>query len=310
MYEKLTRKQSNRLEQQTLRVSVITIVGLAIAGIGFGLYIGSEAVMLDGFYALTSLLGSGLYLLAAKVVEKPADRHFQYGYAHIEPLVNSFNNLILLIVCLYALFNGLEGLRTGGNPVDVGNVVIYSLLSAAVCAIVWIYERRVAARSDSQLIRNDAREWMISMGFSIVTVLGFAMVWVLPEPYRSWWARYADSGVLATMALLLLPVPAKILYENMREVLLITNPDDAVAQRVNAVMRAIEAECDIASYSTHIAKTGRIHVIEINVIVGENFAPQTIPEIDALRARIWDAIGLPLEQAWLGILFTADPRWS
>ena len=51
-------------------------------------------------------------------------------------------------------------------------------------------------------------KWMISMGFSIVTVLGFAMVWVLPEPYRSWWARYADSGVVAMMALLLLPVPA------------------------------------------------------------------------------------------------------
>ena len=310
MYEKLTRKQANRLEQQTLRVSVITIVGLAIAGIGFGLYIGSEAVMLDGFYALTSLLGSGLYLLAAKVVERPADRHFQYGYAHIEPLVNSFNNLILLIVCLYALFNGLEGLRTGGNPVDAGNVVLYSLLSAAVAAAVWIYESRVAARSDSQLIRNDAREWMISTGFSLITLIGFAMVWVLPEPYRSWWARYADSGVLALMALLLLPVPAKILYENMREVLLITNPDDEVARRVDAVMRALETECDIASYSTHIAKTGRIHVIEINIVVGENFAPQSVPQLDALRARIWDAIGLPLEQAWLGILFTADPRWS
>ena len=109
---------------------------------------------------------------------------------------------------------------------------------------------------------------------------------------------------------MLLPVPVKILYEYMREVLLITNPDDEVAQRVSAVMRAIEAECDIASYSTHIAKTGRIHVIEINIVVGENFAPQSVPQLDALRARIWDAIGLPLEQAWLGILFTADPRWS
>ena len=68
MYRKLTRREVNRLEQRTLRVSVFAIVGLAIAGIGWGLYIGSEAVMLDGFYALTSLLGSGLYLLAAKVV--------------------------------------------------------------------------------------------------------------------------------------------------------------------------------------------------------------------------------------------------
>jgi hypothetical protein len=58
MYKKLTRREANRLEQRTLRVSVFAIVALAIAGIGFGLYIGSEAVMLDGFYALTSLFGS------------------------------------------------------------------------------------------------------------------------------------------------------------------------------------------------------------------------------------------------------------
>jgi len=310
MYKKLTRQQANRLEQRTLRISVITIVGLAIAGIGYGLYIGSEAVMLDGFYALTSLVGSGLYLLAARIVEKPADRRFQYGYAHIEPLVNSFNNLILLVVCLYALFNGLEGLRIGGNVVDATSVVGYSRLSAAVCAVVWAYETRVAKRTGSQLIRNDAREWMISMSFSLVTMLGFAMVWVLPEPYLSWWARYADSAILVLLALMLIPVPLKILYENMREVLLITHPDDEVAQRVNGVMKEIVAQDDIADYSTHIAKTGRIHFIEINIVVGPNFRPQSVPELDRLRSRIWEAIGLPMEQAWLGIMFTADPRWS
>jgi len=310
MYEKLTRQQANRLEQRTLRSSVFTIIGLAIAGIGYGLYIGSEAVMLDGFYALTSLVGSGLYLLAARIVEKPADRRFQYGYAHIEPLVNSFNNLILLIVCLYAFFNGLEGLRVGGNVVDATSVIVYSLLSAGVCAGVWAYESRVARRIGSQLIRNDAREWMISTSFSLVTMLGFAMVWVLPEPYRSWWARYADSAVLALLALLLIPVPLKILYDNLREVLLITHPDDEVAQRVNEVMGKIESEHDIAEYSTHIAKTGRIHFIEINIVVGPQFKPQSVPELDQLRSHIWDAIGLPLEKAWLGILFTADPRWS
>ena len=37
MYKKLTKQQANRLEQRTLRTSVFTIVGLAIAGIGFGL---------------------------------------------------------------------------------------------------------------------------------------------------------------------------------------------------------------------------------------------------------------------------------
>jgi cation diffusion facilitator family transporter len=310
MYKKLTRREANRLEQRTLRVSVFAIVALAIAGIGFGLYIGSEAVMLDGFYALTSLFGSGLYLLAARLVERPADRHFQYGYAHIEPLVNSFNNLILLVMLLYALFNGLEGLRTGGNPVDPGEVVLYSVLSAAACLAVWWYERRVAARIGSQLIRNDARDWMISTLFSVVTLAGFALIWVLPEPWAAWWGRYADSAMLALMAALLLPVPARIFYQNMREVLRMANPDDEVTQRVQAVMREVDAQYDIASYSTHVAKTGRIHVVEINIVVGEQFELRSVPELDTLRSRIWDAIGLPLEQAWLGIMFTAEERWS
>ena len=139
---------------------------------------------------------------------------------------------------------------------------------------------------------------MISLGFSLVTLLGFAMVWVLPEPYRGWWARYADSAVLALMALLLIPLPLKILHSNLREVLLITSPDNEIVQRVEAVMQQIRAEHDIAEYSTHIAKTGRIHFIEINMVVGPDFKPRGVPELDKLRARIWEVIGLPLEQAW------------
>ena len=111
------------------------------------------------------------------------------------------------------------------------------------------------------------------------------------------------------MALLLLPVPAKILVDNMREVLRMANPDNEVSQRVKrrcASRRRVRHR----HYSTHIAKTGRIHVIEINIVVGQEFEPRAVPEFDNLRSRIWDAIGLPLEQAWLGILFTADPRWS
>lgn len=45
-------------------------------------------------------------------------------------------------------------------------------------------------------------------------------------------------------------------------------------------------------------------------MVGEAFELRSVPQLDTLRCRIWDAIGLPLEQAWLGILFTTDPRWS
>jgi cation diffusion facilitator family transporter len=310
MYQKLTKIQANRLEQRTLKVSVATIVALALTAFGYGLTIESEVVILDGVFALISLVGSALYLLAARLVTLPSDRRFQYGYAHIEPLVNSINGLVMGMVCVYALLNGIGGLRGEGNPVDPAQVIVYGLVTAAVCATVWAYENRVARRIDSQLVRNDAREWMISLAFSAVTTVGFAVVYLLPEPWRSVWARYADSALVALMALLLLPVPWRIVSQNLREVLMMTGADEVLVGRVEGVIREIRAEHDVLSHSSHIVKIGRMHFIEVNIVVGPNFAPQRVSELDQLRARIWAAVGRPLDEAWLSICFTADPRWS
>lgn len=59
------------------------------------------------------------------------------------------------------------------------------MLSAAACLAVWWVEQRVAARIGSQLVRNDAREWMVGTLSSVVTLAGFAMIWVLPEPWAA-----------------------------------------------------------------------------------------------------------------------------
>jgi predicted Co/Zn/Cd cation transporter (cation efflux family) len=35
-----------------------------------------------------------------------------------------------------------------------------------------------------------------------------------------------------------------------------------------------------------------------------------VEQQDALRQRIWQATGLAMEQAWLSVALTADPRWT
>jgi cation diffusion facilitator family transporter len=310
MYKKLTKEQSGRLEERTLTVSLYVMLFLAVASLGVGLWLRSDVIILDGVFSLVSLLGSGLYLLAAKLVARPADCQFQYGYAHIEPLVNSVNALMLLVICVYGFFNGIEGIRTGGNAVDPRNIILYNIANSAVAGCAWAYEATMARRVDSQLLRNDAREWMISLAFSAATTLGFALVYVLPEPWRGTWLQYADSAMVAVMSLLFLPVPVKILNHNLREVLMMTGTDEVLVGRVEDEMRRIKAEYDIASHSSHIVKIGRIHFIELNLLVGPAFQLQRIEQQDQLRARIWAAAGRPIDEAWLSICLTADPRWT
>jgi len=303
------KKEASRIEQRTLTLSIYGVLVVAVGSIAYGLFLESDVVILNGIFSLLSLIGAGLSLLAAKLVVKPEDRRFPFGYSHVEPLVLSVNSFMVLLICLYALINGIERIRAGGNAVAAEGVIWFGLASGAVSLAVYHYERRVARRVDSPLIEADAREWLIDFGFSMVTLLGFVVLLFLEEPARGVWARYADPVMVSAMALLAVPLPLAVLRRSLREVLLMTDADDAVARRLETVMETIRAEHDIARYVHHVVKTGRTRFIEVDIVVGPNFALQTVAEQDRLRERIWRALGLSLDEAWLSICLTADPRW-
>ena len=304
------KKESSRLEQRTLVLSLLCVVVIALGSLAWGLAIESDVVILNGVFSLVSLIGSVLYLTAARLVARPADRHFQYGYAHVEPMVNSVNGMLVLVICTYAFINGIEGLRAGGSEVDASDVIWFGAVSGLICATVGSYELWMSRRTGSQLLRNDAREWLIDAAFSLVTLLGFAALFVLEDPLRSTWARYADSALVALLALLFLPIPLGVVWRNVRELLHMSNEDDAITRRVEAAMRVIRSEHDIRSHTTHVAKVGRSHLVEVNIVVGPRFELQTVEGQDGLRQRIWSAVDRPIDAAWLTINFTADPRWA
>jgi cation diffusion facilitator family transporter len=305
----LSRAAANRLEQGTLRISIYGVLILAVGSIAWGLCIESDVVILNGIFSFFSLIGGGLSLLAARLVVMPEDRRFPYGYSHLEPLVHSVNGLMVLIMCVYAFINGVEGIRQGGNAVDAGGVMGFAVVTGLFCLALGLYEMAVGRRVNSLLLKNDGKTWLMDALFSLVTFLGFAVLPFLDEPYRNIWARYADPAMVSVLALLLLPVPLAILNSSLREVLVMANADDALIQRVEAVLERVKTEHDVVRAVHHIARSGRTVFIEIDLVVGPAFALQTVAAQDGLRRRIWDAVGLPLEQAWLSISLTEDPRW-
>jgi cation diffusion facilitator family transporter len=299
-----------RLEQRTLLLSLVAVAGVALLSLAWGVAIESDVVILNGVFSMVSLIGSVLYLTAARLVTRPADRRFQYGYAHVEPLVSGANGLLVLVICVYAFINGIEGLRAGGDAVSPAGVVWFGALSGFICIAVGVYEWAMARRTGSQLLRNDAREWLIDAAFSLVTLIGFAVVWWLEEPWRTLWARHADSALVALLALLSMPVPLGVLRQTLREMLHMADADRELAARVEAVMAKVAAEHDVASHTTHVAKVGRSSFIEVNIVAGQRFGLQTVPQQDGLRARIWQSLDLAPDRAWLSVIVTADPRWA
>lgn len=305
----LSRTEASRLEQRTLWMSIYGVLAIAVGSIAWGVVIGSNVVILNGIFSLFSLIGGGLSLLVARLVVRPEDRRFPYGYSHLEPLVHSANGLMVLVMCVYAIINGIEGIRAGGNVVDARGVVVFAVVSAAISIGLGVYEMVVGRKIGSLLVTNDGKTWLMDALFALVTFVGFAVLPLLSEPYRELWTRYADPTMVTVLALLLLPVPLGILSRGLREVLVMSVADEALIGRVEAVLAEIRAEHDVNRTPHHIARSGRRVFIEIDLLVGPEFALQTVAEQDDLRQRIWRAIGLPLDEAWMSIVVTADPRW-
>lgn len=305
----LSRAEASRLEQRTLKLSISGVLAIAVGSISYGLWIDSEAVILNGVFSLFSLIGAGLSLVAARLVARPEDRRFPFGYSHVEPLVLTVNGFMVLVICVYAFINGIEGVRAGGREVDPVEVMWFGAVSGVICFAMWAYQLAVARKVDSQLIKDDAREWLIDFGFSMITLVAFAILPLLHDPWRGLWAQYADSVMVSLLALVALPVPISVLRRSLREVLLMTRDDDEVARRVEEVMQQIKAEHDVVRYVPHVVKNGRRYFIEIDIVVGPGFALQTVAQQDTLRERIWRAIDKPLEDAWLSIAVTGDTRW-
>src|SRR5512137_958902 len=117
--------EGSRIEQRALLLSVLGVLAVAVGSVVWGLVIDSDIVILNGVFSLLSAVSGGLSLLAARLVVRPEDRRFPYGYAHIEPLVNTVNGAFVLLMCLYALINGIEGVRHGGHETDADGVILF-----------------------------------------------------------------------------------------------------------------------------------------------------------------------------------------
>ncbi|MGY4040789.1 cation diffusion facilitator family transporter [Aeromonas hydrophila] len=295
-----------RTEKQALTLSLFGCIIFAIFGIGYGLFVGSNAIMLDGIFTLFSMGMTGLGLITAYLVTRPSDARFQYGYAHFEPIANVINGTIILLLCLAALYNGLTTLLAGGREIDLGHALIYAVVSTFFCGIIYRVEADVAERVNSELVRVDSKEWLVDTLLSTTLLIGFVVAIGLDAIGYGHHNRYIDPVLVSLLALCATLIPIKVLGRNLREVLKIA-PKGDVSRLVASEVEALRLRHGIECYS-HLAKSGRRFDLELNILVAPG-QEWPVERQDALRQELWSRLGDTLGNAWLSVCFTREKRW-
>ncbi|MFH0014053.1 cation transporter, partial [Pseudomonas aeruginosa] len=92
----------NYLNNKVSRILVISTIGsllFSVSGIFLGIISNSDMVLLDGLYAVISLVISSLSLFTSYIIKKPNRDSFPFGKYIFQPLTIVFNSSILLLLC-------------------------------------------------------------------------------------------------------------------------------------------------------------------------------------------------------------------
>lgn len=157
--------------------SVIAAIFLTSMKIVVGLLTGSLGILSEAAHSGLDLVAAVVTLFAVRVSGRPADREHTYGHGKVENLSALFETLLLLVTCIWIIYEAI--LRLFFKDVQV-EVTTWSFLVMAF-SIVIDFSRsralaRVAKKYHSQALEADALHFSTDIWSSSVVIAGLALV--------------------------------------------------------------------------------------------------------------------------------------
>jgi cation diffusion facilitator family transporter len=295
-------------DRPALLISVAASAGFAVLALAWGLVTGSQLIVFDGLYSFASVGLSLLAVLALRTARKGPDQRYPWGREVWEPLIVVVKAAALGGLCVYALAGGVADLLGGGRDVEVGWAVIYGAVATLGGAAVTVVLRRRRA-GGSDLVRAEAAEWAGDTLLSLGVLAGFVLAFVLDAAGRADLARYVDPAMVVLVSAAFLPVPARLVASGFREVLTMSPPPE-LSSRIQAVVSAVEDEHGFTESFVRASKVGGRLDVEIDFVVADTSAVQTVRGFDAVRASLQERLAELGQPVSMSVGFTADRAWA
>ncbi|SHF31045.1 cation diffusion facilitator family transporter [Microbulbifer donghaiensis] len=295
------------METRGLFTSIFGCLAMAALGFTFAFLTHSNAIFLDGVFSLVNFVMSLLMLAVSRLIKRNADNKFPFGYASFEPAFNVLQSMVMLGVMLMALSSAIAALYGDGRSLETGIATIYAIVACTGCLLVYLLLRRIARATGSPLIEVDAFAWLMDGILSGVVLCAFAFAWQFGELLGGW-LPYVDSLLVIAMVAVMLPVPVRILYRNLMEVLLAA-PAIPVQRSIRRAFRDAMHDIPGRDWSLSITKTGRAVYLHARILLPEDSRNASVEQADAWRELLTERMAEFVREREFDVVFTTDASY-
>lgn len=294
-----------RQERLGLRLSASASALIGVVAVVWGLAVQSQALLLDGVYAV---IGTGLSLLtlrAARLVAAGPTPRYPFGREALGPLMVGVQGLVLLGTLLYASVDAVLTIRSGGSQAAVGSALVYAVLSLALSIGLLLVMRRLG--TTSELVSAEAAQWRAGAVLSGVLAVGFGLAVVLSGLDADTVVPYVDPVLVLAATGLLLPTPLRMVRTSLRE-LLEAAPDASITGPVADAVAAVRQHFGLPEPVLRLGKLGRKLYVELDFVVEPG--AWDVGDADLIRRDLIDRLTQPGRLLWVNVELHIDPAWD
>jgi cation diffusion facilitator family transporter len=159
--------------------SVWAAIFLTVIKLVVGFMTGSLGMLAEAAHSGLDLVAALVTFLAVNFSDRPADRDHTYGHGKIENFSALIETLLLVITCVWIVYESVQRLFFHATPVDA-NIWAFVVMGISIVVNMsrskMLYE--IARKHHSQALEADALHFSTDVWSSWVVVGGLALVWL------------------------------------------------------------------------------------------------------------------------------------
>jgi len=173
-------------EKILIRTSWISTIGnsiLSVSKIVVGMISGSLAVLGDGIDSATDVIISLVMLFTARIINRPPDCKYVYGYEKAESIATKILSLVIFYAGIQMFFSTMQSVFSSEQKELPGIMAIYVTVFSIVGKIgLSVYQYRQGKKANSSMLMANAVNMRNDVVISVSVLLGLIFTFVLKLP--------------------------------------------------------------------------------------------------------------------------------